>query len=325
MTRFSVVVILFLVVGTLTLFSKLDLLRAQKMVEVSDDPMFTYDPGEWRDPNEPAACFGGNWHEGVVFNAISYGFTYPTYGYPLRSRLVVGLNDTAQVEIFLNNRTDKPYSLLGKKPETWFVPRVYRMEDNLHGGIAWRDSTDLAYRIRGWRRGQKYHMSPQDTIPAWFNGTWSMVMDVWKLPEGHFSLCIDTTRNIPKDFVGCAGGDNYEYYKAQDLADTINAYEGCFWRMIYDSNYTAAKTWIDKMIAADSATVPGWWLKATYYYYVRDFPQVKNAYDKALSYLTANADPAMPDSTKRPLLATERNYVEWCRQRITWERSVYGP
>jgi hypothetical protein len=296
-------------------------LCGQQRVSIIPDSQPWYTPGEWRNPNEPAACFGGNWHEGVVFNAISYGFTYPTYGYPLKSQLVLGFNDTAQVEIFLNNRTNKPYSLVGKKPETWFVPRVFRNEDNLHSGIAWRDSTDLAYRIRGWRRGQRYKMAPQDTIPAWFHGTWSMVMDVWKLPEGHFSLCIDTTRNIPKDFVGCAGGDNYEYHPAQDLADTINAYEGCFWRMVYDSNYAAAKTWLDKMILADSATVPGWMLSGLYYEYVRDTTRLKYSYDQALHFMDTSADPALPDSTKRPLLQTEKNYVEWCRQQFSVRRS----
>ena len=311
-------------VGIMAFLGTFSVRYAQEVVTF-DDPMFTYDPGEWRNASEPMACSGGNWQEGKVFNETSGWFTYPRYGYPLRSKLVVGLNDTAQVEIFLRNRTDKPYSLKGKSPEKWFAPRVFRMEDFMSTGIPWRDSTDLGYRIRGWRLGQQQKMEPQDTIPAWFNGTWSMVMDVWNLPEGHYSLCIDTTKDVPSDFQGFGGGDNYEYYKPRDLADTVNAYEGCFWRMIKDSNYIAAKTWIDKIMAANPTSVPGWWLKATYYYYVKDTVETKKSYDKAIQYWQTSSDPAMPDSTERVLLDTEKNYVEWCGQRLKWERSFYAP
>jgi hypothetical protein len=130
---------------------------------------------------------------------------------------------------------------------------------------------------------------------------------------------------VPDDFVGQPGGDNFEYYEPRDMADTINAYEGCFWRMIYDSNYVSAKTWIDKMMVADSATVPGWMLRGLYFEYVHDTTEIKRSYDMALHFMDTRADPALPDSTKRPLFQTEKNYVEWCRQQSEYERGRYAP
>jgi len=287
----------------------------------------SYSPGEWRNPYEPMACIGSaTWPRYGAFNDIGFYDQYPIYGYPLRGSTFAGMNDTIQIQINWINYTDNDYVLSGKHPETWFVPRVFRMEDRSLTATPWRDSTDLKYRIRGWKLSRNgAPKSTPDKIPKRMDGGWIMLMDVWNLPQGRFSLCVDTSKDVPDDFIGRTGGDNFEYFACHDLADSIDAYEAIFRRALADSNYYAAKQWIQKMLAADSASVPAWWLNATYYSYVGDTVEVKEAYDKALGYLTANADPAMPDSTKRPLLASERNYVEWCRQRITWERSLYGP
>jgi hypothetical protein len=95
--------------------------------------------------------------------------------------------------------------------------------------------------------------------------------------------------------------------------------------MFLDSNYTAAKTWIDKIIEMNPKSIPGWWLKAIYFREVGDTTQAKSAYDKAIQYLDTSADPAMPDPAKRPLFRAEENYRQWVGHSLAWQRSWYAP
>ena len=311
----------------LVLFSLCSSTPAQEKIIYYEDPMFDYDPGEWVDPNEGFACRGGGvWPRYGTFNDVGIFYEIPYYGYPLRYATFKGLNDTIQVQISWINYTDEDYELKDRPPETWFVPRVFRLDDRMATGIPLRDSTDIGYRIRGWKsRREGPMLSTPDAIPKRSDGDWKMFMDVWNLPEGHYSLCIDTTEDVPGNFIGRQGGSNYRYQPAHDLADTINAYEAIFRRALADSNYNAAKLWVEQMLAVNPTSVPGWWLRAMYYSHVNDTVGVKKSYDKALNYLQTGADPAMPDSTKRVLFEVEQKYIEWVGQRLTWERSFYGP
>ena len=300
---------------------------AQKEVEESSDLLEEYSPGMWIDPYEPFACRGGGiWPRYGTFNEIGLYDQIPIYSYPMKYSTFTGLNDTIQVQINWINYTDEEYSFKEEHPETWFVPRVFRTEDFMATGLPWKDSTELGCRVRGWVLSRTGGLSPTpDAIPKRMDGGWFMLLDVWNLPEGHYSLCIDTTTEVPDDFIGRPGGDNYHYYAAHDLADTINAYEAIFRRALTDSNFEAAKNWVDKMLLVNPTSVPGWWLRATYYSYLGETTETIAAYDSAITYWETGADPAMPDSTKRVLLETEKKYVDWCGQRLKWERSSYAP
>ncbi len=287
-------------------------------------------PGRWPTPGTIFTCCAGAWPKTGVFNtADSAPHDHPIFGYPMRGALFVGLNDTFQVAISLKNRTATDYPVALYSPQNWFVPRVYRPGVQANDASLWRDSTDLEYRMRGWWKWGVHwwrKTGAPSKILASADGEIAIAMDIWGLPEGVWCLCMDTTASIPADFIGLPFGYNYEYREALNLADSTNAYEGCFWRMVRDSNYAAALDWTSEILSINPNSVPGWWLRAYYYAICATDTQFAiEAYDKALVALNDGLDPAMPDSTERTLFEAEYDYVLWCKQYMEFCRSLLGP
>ncbi len=283
-----------------------------------------YDAREWKEVVDPRACYGQQSAPDTgIYNDIYVYGDIPTFGYPYHYSLIAGVNDTLHAAITLYNLRDKNYDLSGKDYEHWFAPQVYQMYVSSSGGPTFRDSTELGWRVRGWYSSLKRHPT-QKALPArasWYN----LKLDMWNLPEGHFQICILPTNKVPSDMTGLAGGDVFDFQPAHNLADSCNGYEGCFWRAEEDSDFTSMSKWIDKILQINPTSVPGWWLKAYYSWELRDSAATKDAYDKAIEFLNAAADPAMPDSTKRPLGEHEKKYVEWLQVILPYNRAQLGP
>ncbi len=286
-------------------------------------------PGPWPKPGDLSCC-SSMWPKiGLVNTTDAASFDYPTLGYPLRGALFVGMNDTFQVAIPFRNNEHSDYALAGKNLGAAFAPRVFRPGIQASNASLWRDSTDLGYRIRGWWlwgwNGFK-RVSPPTKIPARSDRHYALAMDVWNLPEGVYCLCLDSTSNQPAGFTALPYGYTYEYREALNLADSTNAYEACFWRMVRDSNYAAALDWLDTIIIYNERSVPGWWLRGVYFQQcVPDTPKALDALSKALDFLKEGLDPAMPDSNARMLLPEERNYLYWCEESLTFGLQSLGP
>lgn len=295
------------------------------VVQASD--IITYSPGMWRNGDIPAACgvLATGPKDTVVFNYMSLRGNYPLRGYPLRGALYRGVNDTIQIGISWMNRTDKPYSLVGKDVTTWFEPKVFRNDDRYWNGMPWRDTDSMGFRIRGWYSTYDRPMAAEDTLPAHLDGQWSIWMDIWKLTEGDWSICVLPTDKVAKGFSPRAGGDSYQMRTAQDLADSTNAYEACFWRCYYDMNYSGARTWASKITMFNPKSVPGWWLRAQASEALGDTTAAKAAYDSALVFLNTNQDPAMPDTLPGFDQYIRVEYRHWCDQMMSWARKQYGP
>jgi hypothetical protein len=282
-----------------------------------------YDPREWRKLTSGPACHdttlwpdSGRWSYPFTFN------DFPFTGYPMLYNLFVGVNDTFQVGIVLHNLTDETYDLTGKDCEHWYAPRVYPSYAAGPGGPPFKDSTDLGYRVRGWyESGHK--VEPWKELPPRMEGL--AIMDIWKLPEGHNQICIVPTQNVPAGFTAIGSGFYYEYYAAHSVADSINGYEACFWRAEADRDSAGMAHWVDKILTVNPTSIPGMWMKAFLALEKQDTLTAKQAIDKARAYFYSGADPAMPDSTKRPLSEQESTYMEHVPWMLSHTRNQLGP
>ena len=136
-------------------------------------------------------------------------------------------------------------------------------------------------------------------------------MDIWNLPEGRFQICLEPTDKVPADFIAVPTGLTYEFYPPQSLADSLNAYAGCFSRIRRDHDFLGAKAWVDRMLVLNPTSVPGWWFKTVNALDLKDTTEAKSALTKAMNYLDNMSDPALPDSTQRPLMEGEKTYLDW--------------
>ncbi len=289
------------------------------------DTMIDYDRAE-SEEWDTYACVGFNSPDSGVFNEIAVLSTYPRCGYPMRRNLFVGLNDTIEYRMRFYNMTTQAYVLTGKKPKEWFTPGIWQNLDKSNIGKAYRDSSRIGYRLRRWERPNSRKSQMPDTLAKLSEGWDTMVVDLWNLVPGHYSLCLVPNSLAPSNFMAMPGGRDYIYVEAQSAADTINAFEACFWRVVGDSNYTAALNWLNEILIVNQTSVPGWWLRGDFYhYYDLDASKAVDAYDKAIEFLDQGADPLMPDSTQRLLLPAEKNYLYWCRQQLAYERARFAP
>jgi hypothetical protein len=288
--------------------------------------MESYHPSQWREyeNNHPACSWSQHTPDSGLYNHTYIAGDMPRRGYPYHKALIEGLNDTLTVIIALNNRSDTDYDLTNKKYDQWFAPQVYQMWVPDSGGPAFRDSTELKYRVRGWYTNRMRIATPTK-IPA-RSPYYSFRLDIWNLPsEGRYQICILPTQNVASDFTATTNGYVFEYYPAQSLADSINAYEACFWRAYEDNDSTACSQWTNKILTINPKSVVGWWLVAFRSTVSGDTTGTKQALDKAIGYFYASTDPCMPDSTERALRTNEIEYLDWVRGRLNYSRASYGP
>ena len=168
-------------------------------------------------------------------------------------------------------------------------------------------------------------VEPQKELPPSPSGGIGLIMNVWNLPQGRFQICLEPTDKVPPDFPVMGGGLTYEFYPPRSAADSINAYWGCFKRAMWDKDYSAAEGWVDAMLTINPTSVPGHWYKAFRALQVHDTATAKQALDDALKYLSEGGDPALPDSTVRPLFQAERLYLQEMERVLSDNRRQLGP
>jgi hypothetical protein len=272
----------------------------------------------------PTACIVGEARpDSGRFDFMARLAQWPVFGYPMHGTMFVGINDTLQVSVEWFNHVGVPYDLKEVSYEKWYASSAYML--NAVPGVAPERGPDgLGFRVRGWY-GSARRIEPVTVLPPNLDGWLSTTMDIWNLPVGRFQVCIEPTASVPQDFHANGGGFVYDYYPAQSLADSVNGYEACFWRATSDSDLTAAKEWADRILAINSASVPGWWLKAYNAWDRGDKDEARSAFDKAIDLLNKMSDPALPDSTRRPLMQVEKDYLEWLRVMLPYNCNQLGP
>jgi hypothetical protein len=249
---------------------------------------------------------------------INWATAYPVYGYPLVPSLVVGLNDTIQFVVTFVNNSNDPYPIDSEAAEGWWGPQVFALDSSIQLNEPTVDSTDLSYRVRNWTYRWKVTDRP-DTIPA-LNSRYRMVIDVWDLPEGNWRLELIANDSVPADFGALSSGARYEYYQPDDLRDSVNAWEACYWRMWDDGDTAGRKAWIDTMLFYHPKCIPAWRMRSAYYRDQGDSLEEVTSYDKALQYLNNGEDHAAPDSTQGELSWPEKRWLSETRDVMTQMR-----
>ena len=308
---------------------------AEEIHEIGDNqmPYCWWEVRQWNDADLPEACLYP--HQPTPDSGF-YNLTHvgrdrlANYGYPYHYSLISGINDTLDALITFENTTG-PYSfvwpdydLKDKKIEQWFAPQVYMdFAKGRSSSVLLIESTQLGYRLRGWSDGWR-PLPPFDILRKDDYERVYIKLDIWNLPQGRFQVCILPTDKISKDLQPHVNGCMVEFYPARNLADSCNGYEGCYWRATYDSNFTAAKEWASQILHINPKSVPGWWLMADNALNRQDTSEAKAAYDNAIEYLNRGEDPAMPDSTKRPLMQIEKQYIECLQAVLPYLRARLG-
>lgn len=304
----------------------LGLLWAQGINYGAPDWMFSYAPGMWW----PKTQYPPPWEPDSLSNTKPCNETQvlgtlPRLGYPMRPAAFTGLNDTIQVVVMLWNRSKTDYSLSGKSPEKWFKPRIFENKVNVYNWIPWRDSTQIGWRFRCWTKDGRFHAPYDSILGAYEQPAATMIFDAWNLVPGFFTIVAAPTNSIPSSFFGRLNGDFYEYRAAQTMADTVNAYEGNFWRMVMDSNFSDAHMWIDKMLAVNPKSIPGWWLQSRLRTMQSDTAKSIAALDSAIKFLANHSDQAMPDTANGALFPAEKAYLYWVTNALPYEKDRLTP
>ncbi len=307
------------------IFLAITSLFAFPLMAHGNDVQLPYNPTQWAQTylQDIPACGGNTFDpDSGAYNTTNIHGYLPVFGYPHHYALIKGVNDTlhALIGLYFLGTKYLPLANCGQ----WFAPQVYSLSDYGSGGPAFRDSTQLKYRLRGWYSSLE-KVKAIDTLRYQNGGIYALKLDIWNLPEGQFQFCIQPTNHLPSDFTAITNGQIMQYYPARDLADSCNGYEGCFWRAVEDTDYTAAETWADKILNINPTSVPGWWLKSYNAWNKRDTSATKDALDKAITFFDGNDDPAMPNPNKRAISIYERDYRVWIRESLTRNRNSFGP
>jgi hypothetical protein len=293
--------------------------------QTSGDDVMIYSEELGVDVPPPSACFpDSGWpYSGCYSMAEPFGYL-PALGYPMHWAIFAGLNDTLSFWIDFYNTSDTTCDLADKDCEYWYIPRLYLADAIGPGATPLDESDSLGFRIRGWYLGRN-RVEPQKELPHMPNGGLCLVMNVWNIPQGRFQICLEPTNKVPKDFVAWPGGLSYEFYPPQSLADSIDGYWGCFERAMWDKDYSSAGNWVKEMLAVNPTSVPGNWYQAFLALAMHDTATAKQALDDASKYLHDGSDPAMPDSTVRPLFEAEKLYRFEMGRVLGRERRRLGP
>ena len=271
-----------------------------------------YSQGTWL-PEWTQNYANPRWQRDTLTNdAVEIIGRLPKYGYPLRWSIFSDVNDTLQMAVRLRNQTGKPYLLTGKSVDDWFVPQVFKLEQDIYNDEPLLDETKLSFRCR-------VHKGNHDTLNYKALGN-ILIYDVWNLPKGTYRLVAKTTENIPKEFIGRTTGNVFGFEDAKDLADTTNAFEACYWRLKSDGNIEAAKEYIDKILQRNPTSIVGWAMKKDWCWKQDNIPCAIAALDSAIKYLKEELDPAAPTKKERENDPEAAGWYNHYLRTFKWER-----
>ncbi|MBT3231662.1 MAG: hypothetical protein HN356_02500 [Calditrichaeota bacterium] len=238
---------------------------------------------------------------------------YPLIGYPYHSGNAVGINDTAKVRVYFDNRTDTDYALGSATPETWFIPELYDPYVDVFTASPIADTSVFDYRFEHWIamsnneiRSKPDTLYTLETLKLGRGGRYGLIYSLWGVSPGKYRVILKPTAYKPSDIHLCLSTpyNCFTISKGQHLLDTLNSYSNNAYNAFYRHEYTLFNTYVDSILDRNSRSIIGWALDYHGHAAQTDTTNALIALDSLLNILDNNLDTLVADSS-------ERTSVQW--------------
>ena len=287
------------------------ILSAIFYVFAQDPPSFTdriYWPGIWQSTENSGRFKLGYWHPDTFsVNWIVYS-SYPAIGYPYYSGNTVGINDTAKVRVYFDNRTASDFPVASANPDEWFIPELYDPNVDVFTASPIADTSVFDYRFEHWITMHNDEItSKPDTLytPATLalrRGTrYGMVISIWGVYPGKYRVILKPTVSKPANIVLVLNSpyNCFTFSKAQHLLDTLNSYSNNAYNALLRHQYTLFDSFGDSIFDINSRSVTGWALEYHGHAAQADTTSALKALDSLLNILENSLDTLIADSSEQ--------------------------
>ncbi len=265
-----------------------------------------YWPGMWDEGGSLGRFRTEPWVQDTFLVRWTVTGSNPDVGYPYRPGCVVGINDTAKVGVYFNNRSDDDFSLASQSPETWFYPELYDPYVDVFTSSPIADSSEFGHRFEHWiDMFDSKIISKPDTIHCSYSlgmghGTDSgMILSVWGVPAGTYRVILKPTVNLPNGVIMMmrSSSNTFQFTHGENLIDTLNSYSNIAANAYSRNEFTLFNTYVDSIFYYNSGSLPGWALRYHGYFALGDSANSVAALDSVLSIIDNRSDPLIPDTS----------------------------
>jgi len=274
--------------------------------------VIVYWPGMWREDQPWGNYQLGYWPKDSFVVSWTVTNLDPSLGYPYASGCVTGINDTAKVQVFFDNRSGTDYSLNGITPQDWFYPVLFDPYLDVFSSEPLADTSGFEYRFEHWVTMLDHvTTSKPDTIfslpqRGWDKG-YGMVYSIWGLTPGTYRVILKPNTTMPT-YVKPVVDNASNYFiitKGQSILDTMNSYVNIAEGALMRREYTLFNSYTNNIFSLEPESLPGWALRYHGYAAQADTLNAIAAIDTLLNIIANRLDPLIPDtSTQTPVHCT---------------------
>ena len=261
------------------------------------------------------------WHNNESWGDFQLGYFYPdsfsvswtvynsdpAIGYPYHLGNVFGINDTAKVRVYFDNRTEDDYSLASASPETWFYPVLYDPYVDVFKTPMLADTSVFEYRFEHWITMINDVICTQpDTIHCLSSRnlgrgkTYGMIYSIWGVDPGTYRVILIATSSKPANIRLTLDNPNNYFIitRGQNLLDTLNSYSSIAINALLRREFTLCNSYVDSVFNRNPQSLPGWALRYQRYAAQADTTNALTALDSLLYNLDNRIDPQIPDTSE---------------------------
>ncbi len=266
-----------------------------------------YWPGAWHAEGSNGSFKLGYFHPDSFSVTWTVYNSAPAVGYPYHTGNVYGINDTAKVRVYFDNRTENDYDISSASPEDWFYPVLFDPNVDVFTSPMLADTSAFKYRFEHWvtMRNDIITSKPSD-IPCMATRklgkgkTYGIVYSIWGVPPGTFRVILKSTSSMPSTIkLTLSNASNYFIItQGQSILDTLNSYSAIAVNALLRQEYSLFNTNVTNIFNMNSKSAIGWALKYHGYAAQADTVNAISAIDSLLNNLDNRIDPEIPDTSK---------------------------
>lgn len=267
-----------------------------------------YWPGMWHDEENSGNFELGYWHPDTFSVSWIVYSSFPDIGYPYYSGNIVGINDTAKVRVYFDNRTANDRSIASVSPETWFIPELYDPNVDVFTSSPIADTSVFDYRFEHWITlvNDKITTKP-DTIHTLSNlalgkgDRYCLVYSIWGVYPGKYRVILKPSAYAPSDIVLVLDSpyNCFTMSKGRNILDTLNSFSNIALNVLLRNEYTMFDSYVDSIFDINSRSVVGWALEYHGHASQADTTSALTAIDSLLNILDNNLDTLVADTSDR--------------------------
>jgi len=266
-----------------------------------------YWPGMWENEENSGNFKLGYWHPDTFSVSWIVYSSFPDIGYPYYSGNIVGINDTAKVRVYFDNRTGSDFPVGSTSPEEWFVPELYDPYVDVFTSSPIADTSVFDYRFEHWITlvDDKITSKP-DTLYTLsslkLRGTrYCLVYSIWGVYPGKYRVILKPTASTPSDIVLVLDSpyNCFTMSKGRNILDTLNSFSNIALNALLRNESTMFNNYVDSIFDINSRSVVGWALEYHGHADQADTTNALIAIDSLLNILDNNLDTLVADTSVR--------------------------